>query len=272
MTPPADGAAKAGRLSPLFTWRSAVASRGGPKDFAIEVVRAGENADTVVKGATQRHVALTLSLHMNERGGSCYPGIPRIAYESDLGDRTVQRALRALAISGWLDVAIAAAPDGTNRYTATIPDGYSPDPDEGGVPGTPASSRRRTGVPGTPEGVKEDGYVSPSERLRLVVDAWKSNAPPLIEHRDSLYEAAKTRTKIRAALKVYPAEAIAEAIRLHAVCLGDPAYRWTYRWTLPEFLARGLDRFVPEADPLSNFRDRQTRRPTSDDLSDLDDL
>ena len=47
------------QLSALFTWRSAICESGLPP--------------------TARHVALTLSLHMNERGGSAFPGATLLA-------------------------------------------------------------------------------------------------------------------------------------------------------------------------------------------------
>lgn len=110
------------RLSPLFSWRSAIASSDGPRDVRPD----GGDA---VRGSTQRHVALTLSLHMSERGDSCFPGVPRIAREAGLADRSVQRALRALETSGWLRIEQRKS-DGENEsnlYFATVPDGYEHD-------------------------------------------------------------------------------------------------------------------------------------------------
>lgn len=71
-------------LSPLFTWRGAVQS------------------STSRLPASARHVALGLSLHMNERGGSAYPSLETLASECGLDRRTVQRSLQALESEGWL--------------------------------------------------------------------------------------------------------------------------------------------------------------------------
>lgn len=70
------------RLSALFTWRSAICDSELP--------------------STSRHVALTLSLHMSERGDSCFPSVRRLADETGLSRRTVQRHLKELVEAGWL--------------------------------------------------------------------------------------------------------------------------------------------------------------------------
>lgn len=88
------------RLSPLFTWRGAIADSGLP--------------------ATTRHVALTLSLHMNERGGSAFPSHATLARESGLSDRAVGEHLRKLRDEGWLSVVSCLGK--VNTYSAIVPD------------------------------------------------------------------------------------------------------------------------------------------------------
>jgi len=46
---------------------------------------------------------------------------------------------------------------------------------------------------------------------------------------------------------------ICRAICNYAQVLSGDEYFWTHRWTLKEFLQRGVDRFVEEAQPLTNF-------------------
>lgn len=69
-------------IAPLFTWRSAIA------DSSLT--------------ATERHCLLALSLYMNERGGSAYPGSARLAHDTGYHVDTVKRALSAAANTGWL--------------------------------------------------------------------------------------------------------------------------------------------------------------------------
>ena len=89
------------QLSPLFTWRSAIADSGLPP--------------------TQRLVALSLSLHMNERGGSCFPSVATLVDETGLCERTVQGCRRALERKGWLRVSEGGGRGKTNIYEAVIP-------------------------------------------------------------------------------------------------------------------------------------------------------
>lgn len=69
-------------LSPLFTWRSAIAE----SDLA----------------PTSKLVAFALSLHMNERGESCFPSQTTLAKETSLGERTVRYHLLFLERLGWI--------------------------------------------------------------------------------------------------------------------------------------------------------------------------
>src|SRR2546423_1648665 len=66
-------------LQPLFGWRSQLVE----PDSGLT--------------ATERHVALTLALHMNERGGSCFPSI-----------RTLAREVRELVDEGQTVAALRA--------------------------------------------------------------------------------------------------------------------------------------------------------------------
>jgi DNA-binding transcriptional MocR family regulator len=71
-----------GRLKPLFSWRGAISDSDLPP--------------------TTRHVALALSLHMNERGGSAFPAVATLARETGLSESTVREHLHQLRDSGWL--------------------------------------------------------------------------------------------------------------------------------------------------------------------------
>ena len=62
------------------------------------------------------------------------------------------------------------------------------------------------------------------------------------------------RTAIIRALRNYEAEEIKAAISNYAEILRGEQYFFTYRWTLKDFLKRGIDRFVDSADPKSNFK------------------
>lgn len=92
-------------LSPLFSWRSSICDSDLPP--------------------TARHVALTLSLHMNERGESCFPTVATLVGETGLCERTVRDAIRLLGESGWLTKEVRYTPVGrqtSNLYTASVPE------------------------------------------------------------------------------------------------------------------------------------------------------
>jgi hypothetical protein len=93
-------------LSQLFTWRSAIADSTLPP--------------------TSRHVALTLSLHMSERGDSCFPSLNTLARETGLSKSTIAKHLAELEKRCWIDRQPGGCIDGKNvptRYTALIPEG-----------------------------------------------------------------------------------------------------------------------------------------------------
>lgn len=88
-------------LKPLFTWRSAI-------------------AESDLKPTT-KHVALTLSLHMSERGDSCFPGKPLLAAETGCALRTVDAAIKELGEKRWLEVKKGGGRGRSNQYFAKIP-------------------------------------------------------------------------------------------------------------------------------------------------------
>lgn len=96
-------------LSPLFTWRGAIIKSDLPP--------------------TGRHLALTLSLFMNEAGGSAYPGIDRLVEATGLGRATVIRWRQALHALGWLRLVKQGGLKGADRvaseYAATVPSNYA---------------------------------------------------------------------------------------------------------------------------------------------------
>jgi hypothetical protein len=96
-------------LSPLFTWRFAV----------VDWCEA--RPDSGVETKKLKHLALTLSLHMNERGGSCFPSIDTLAEETSMSRPTVFLAIAELEATGWLTVKRGGGRGRPNRYTATCP-------------------------------------------------------------------------------------------------------------------------------------------------------
>jgi hypothetical protein len=80
------------RLSFLFEWRRAVVS----EDNGL--------------GRADKHVALTMSLHMDGDGGSCRPGYALLAKETSGSRRWVIETVARLVRSGWLEVSSKGGP------------------------------------------------------------------------------------------------------------------------------------------------------------------
>lgn len=162
-------------LRPLYTWRSAIVE---------------SDLKPVV-----RHVALTMSLHMNERGGSCFPKTATVIEETGLARSTVIGAQRELEDGGWL-VKVKGGNGRGDRveWEARIPPDFVPrlervretDPSDDRSPGEhPPERVRDTGPSGT-ETVRhpdpfddlkgpahgQEGSGSRTERVRV------ANPPP----------------------------------------------------------------------------------------------
>lgn len=93
------------KIQPLLTWRGAVCESDLP--------------------ATARHVALTLSLYMSERGDSAYPGATRLSHDTGLSERSVRSQLALLVAHGWLVMVEQGGLKGekrhANTYAARVP-------------------------------------------------------------------------------------------------------------------------------------------------------
>lgn len=133
-------------LRPLFTWRSAMASAYGPPN------------------PTTRHVLLTLALHMNEKGESCYPTIEQLATETALSRRAVIYNMAQAEADGWIgkrETPMTGKGQGWRRieYFPIIPNGIEEALKtakiEGGAPGSP----RQGGASGDKGGAFNDTKV-----------------------------------------------------------------------------------------------------------------
>lgn len=93
------------------------------------------------------------------------------------------------------------------------------------------------------------------EQVYIVGNYWNSKG--IIKHGPKTIESCLSKLK-RNLLEPYGtgdlwSDDICRAICNYAEVLFGEQYFWTHRWTLKEFLQRGVDRFMDEADPLTNF-------------------
>lgn len=199
---------------------------------------------------TAKLVLLVLADRHNKDTGKCCPSIALLAKDSELSESTVKKSLRDLEGLGIITRERRQRENGsdmTNQFVLHMPPGgreTTPPP----APAAPLEPELE------PELEPKDLPPLTPPPSQAITTAWKRSSPPLIEHRPAYFQADATRRAIARALQVYPPDAVADAIRNYATVLASPEYRWEHRWTIVDFLKRGLDRFVPEARPLENFR------------------
>lgn len=69
----------------------------------------------------------------------------------------------------------------------------------------------------------------------------------------------KTKRKIITALKTYTEEEILQSITNYSTILNGEGYYFNYRWTLEDFLSRGLEKFMGDVEMIrENYRDKRT--------------
>ena len=204
-------------LKPLFGWRSAITESGLP--------------------SSTRHVALALSLHMNERGGSAFPGAVTLAKETGLNVSTVRERLNDLVEYGYLTLVEQGGRRGERRranvYEASIPAPQllasddpssrptrrrkrtdpSPQPRVPLASDDPISTRNSpenstNSTPPTPPGVELEP-ASPSGRpVDVVFAAWQEATG----HRRAVLDGKRTK-RIQWALKHYSLDDVLAAVR-----------------------------------------------------------
>lgn len=97
----------------------------------------------------------------------------------------------------------------------------------------------------TKESIKE---TITKESIYSIFDFWNSQG--ITKHKTI----DKHKPSIKASLKEYTEVEITKAILNYNTILNDPLYYWTHKWTLKEFLQRGIDKFRDENNPFDNHK------------------
>jgi AraC-like DNA-binding protein len=87
--------------------------------------------------------------------------------------------------------------------------------------------------------------------IYIVFEFW--NEQKIIAHRKLT---DRIKRKISGALRDYALEEIKTAIQNYATILKGKEYYWTHKWTLEEFLQRGLEKFLTDA-CFENFKNKK---------------
>jgi hypothetical protein len=194
-----------------------------------------------------RLVLLVLADHARADGTAAWPAVETIAREARLSERQVQRCLRKLEDDKRIRPT-GKSKDGTTAYTVVMKEGRH-------IVGATSSAGNVSQM--SPEPSLEPSKTSRAPSAHsLVRQAWEA-APGMVRHKDGYYGDGKVRSAIDRAVKKHGVEDVVAAVGLYAEVVRSPDTTWSHRWPLREFLERGVDRFVPEADPKSVYRSRR---------------
>lgn len=185
-----------------------------------------EDFDEFSYGAQLVYLKLLL---LAARKENCVPNDANyISKRIGIDKKTVEKSLAELSKSRWIKAV------GANQKLRIVRESFAPV--------LPLEENRL-------EEEEKEIVVS----VRALADEWSSH-PVLIAHREAYYHQPKAVTAVRVALRTYPVQDVREAIASYALVLASPDHLFTYKWAFADFLKRGLDRFVAEADPWENFR------------------
>src|SRR5262245_1191745 len=217
-------------------------------------------------------VLLKLADCANE-DGECHPSKARMAAECGMSRRAIQGHLQKLREQGLLVRHERWTVNGrqtSNMYVLAFggenvasPEGegsFSPEGERSFSGGenvaSPSIEEPSLEPSDEPSGDLQEQSASPTarENRKQIEARWGEHTPTLIRHRHDYFKSRATQTLIDRAVREHGLEEVLGAITNYATILASDEYVWSHRWPLREFFKRGLDRFVPEAEPLRNYQ------------------
>ena len=96
----------------------------------------------------------------------------------------------------------------------------------------------------------------------------KWNTLGLVKHTEQVVQ-SKWKNKHTDQVNLYGEEKVFKAMENYATIIHDSSYYFDYKWTLWDFIARGLDKFVDDVDPFTNFKSKKIESKTKDPYSEL---
>jgi len=108
-----------------------------------------------------------------------------------------------------------------------------------------AGKRKRT--PKETSSKETSSKETSSKETYSLFEFW--NSLKIVQHKNI----KKFEGALKSALRDYKSDKIKKAMKNYATVLRGEEYFWTYKWTLKEFLQRGLDKFLDINNPLENF-------------------
>ncbi len=186
--------------------------------------------------------------------GYCYANNSYFAKLYEVNKKTVSNWISNLTKYGYLESKIIKEDKKVKERRLYINKNCYPYPLKDGYP-----YPRKDGHPIHEK--MEDNITSINiTSINSIYDFW--NTQDIIEHRKLTN---KMKNKIKTTLKEYTEEEIKAAIKNYSEILNSDKYWFTYRWTIDEFLQRGLERFLHRDVAIQNFLDESKIKPTQDE-------
>ena len=99
--------------------------------------------------------------------------------------------------------------------------------------------------------------------IHSVFDHW--NEQKIMVHKDIKSHQAHISSR----LKVYSHDEVIEAISNYKKIIDSPDHYFTYKWTLKDFLQKGLDKFLSVNDPFTNYKEKDFGKSKTRELDDF---
>ena len=116
--------------------------------------------------------------------------------------------------------------------------------------------------------VKESINSNNHQEIDDIYNFW--NETKIVVHNK---QTDKMQNKIRISLKDYDVPSIKKAIENYNEVIKHPElYYFSYKWTLDDFMARGLGKFMDNAEPLKNFLKDKSKTTTRQPLKTGEDI
>ena len=98
-----------------------------------------------------------------------------------------------------------------------------------------------------------------SEDLNTLLQSWNSLSPLPTHKPETLslkIKQKRLKTHINECISIYGVDIICKSFKNYSEVLESKSYYWSHKWSLWDFMVKGLDRFIDEADPFDNFKSK----------------
>jgi hypothetical protein len=102
--------------------------------------------------------------------------------------------------------------------------------------------------------VQSDSSINDSSIIRYMSILEKWNSKDKLQTHSEKVLSTKLKKKHLDEINLYTQDEVLKAIDNYDTILHSSLYWFTYKWTLWDFISRGLDKFIDEADPFTNYR------------------